>query len=77
MPPRKYQTFSYQHQQKVPIYLPWFWSVCLVELRKNPPNTLPVLVNTVERYDPSLNEDKIITAVNDILPRAPACIESD
>ena len=45
-----------------------FWSVCLVELRKNPPNSLPELVNTVERYDASLNKDQIITAVNAMLP---------
>ena len=53
--------------------------VCLYidELRKNPPNSLSELVNTVERYAASLNKDQIITAVNDILPRAQACIESD
>ena len=43
----------------------------------NPPNSLPELVNTVERYAASLNKDQIITAVNDILPRAQAYIESD
>ena len=43
----------------------------------NPPNSLPELVNTVKRYAASLNKDQIITAVNDILPRAQACIESD
>ena len=55
----------------------WFWSVCLVEIRKNPPNSLPELVNTVERYAASLNKDQIITAVNDILPIVKACIEYD
>ena len=56
----------------------WFWSVCLVELRKNPPNSFPGLVNTVERYAAILNKDQIITAaVNDILPRVQAYIESD
>ena len=40
-------------------------------------DSLPELVNTVERYDASLNKDQIITAANDILPRAQACIESD
>ena len=50
----------------------WFWSLCLVEFRKNPPNSLPELVNTVERYATSLNKDQIITAVNDILQRAQA-----
>ena len=55
----------------------WFWSVCLVELRKNPSNSLPELVNTVARYTASLNTDQIITAVNDIPPRARACIEYD
>ena len=47
----------------------WFWSICLVELRKNPSNSLPELVNTVEGYAVSLNKDQIITLVNDILPR--------
>ena len=37
-------------------------------------NSLSDLVNTVERYDA---KDQIITAVNHILPRAQACIESD
>ena len=55
----------------------WFWSVCLVELRKNPPNSLPELVNTVERYAASLNKDQITAAVNAIPPRAKVCIESD
>ena len=35
-------------------------------------NSIPELVNTVERYVASLNKDYIITAVNDILPRAQA-----
>ena len=35
------------------------------------------IVNTVERYAASLSKDQIITAVNDILPRAQARIESD
>ena len=34
-------------------------------------------MNNVERYAVSLNKDQIITAVNDIIPRAPAYIESD
>ena len=41
------------------------------------PNSLLELVNTVERYAASLNKDQIITAVNDILPRAQTCIVSD
>ena len=40
-------------------------------------NSHPELVNTVERYATRLNKDQIITAVNDILPRAQACIGSD
>ena len=48
-----------------------------VELRQNPPTTLPELVNTVKRYAASLNKDQIFTAVNDILPRVQASIESD
>ena len=55
----------------------WFWSVCLIELRKNPPNSLPQLVIIMERYDTNLNKDQIINTVNDILPRAQAWIESD
>ena len=35
-------------------------------------SSLPELENTVERYAASLNKDQIITAVNDILPRAQA-----
>ena len=34
-------------------------------------------MNTVEWLAASLNKDQIITAVNDILPGAQACIESD
>ena len=44
---------------------------------KNPPNSLPELVNTVEIYAFGLNKDQIITAVNDIPPSAQDCIESD
>ena len=40
-------------------------------------NSLPELANTVERYAASLNKDQIITALNDILPRAQACNEFD
>ena len=40
-------------------------------------NFLPELVNIVEIYAASLNKDQIITAVNNILPRAQACIKSD
>ena len=39
-------------------------------------NSLPDLVSTVERYAASLDKNQIITAVNDILPSAQACIES-
>ena len=48
-----------------------------VQLFHFPSNFLPELVNTIEGYAASLNQDQIITAVNDILPRAQACIESD
>ena len=34
-------------------------------------------MNTVERYAASLNENQIITALNDILPRAEDWLESD
>ena len=40
-------------------------------------NSLLKLENNVERYAASLNKNQIITAVNDILPRTQACIESD
>ena len=76
MPPRKNRTFSHHHQQNVPRLLAGF-SLCLVKLRKNPPNSLPELVKIVERYTASLKKDQIITAVNDIQPRTQACIESD
>ena len=36
-----------------------------------------IIVNTVERYPATLNKGQRITAVNDSLPRAQACIESD
>ena len=55
--------------------LDWFWSVILVELRKNPPNSILELVNTIESYAASLNKDQIITDVNDILPRAQTSFE--
>ena len=54
-----------------------YWSVCLVELKKNPQNYLTELVNIVERYATSLNKHQIVTAVADTLPRAQACVESD
>ena len=40
-------------------------------------NSVSELVNSVERYAASLNKHQIIAAVNDILARALACIESD
>ena len=46
----------------------WVWYVSLVELWKNLPNFLSDAA--------SLNKNEIITAVNDIRPRAQACIES-
>ena len=39
-------------------------------------NFLPELASTVERYAAGLNKDQIIIAVNNILLRAQACIES-
>ena len=49
----------------------------LVEEKPDLSISLPKLVNTVEKYAASLNKDQIITAVNDILSRAQACIKSD
>ena len=43
-----------------------------ISLPTQTPNSLPELVNTVERYTASLNKDQIITSVNDIHPRAQA-----
>ena len=54
---------------KVQQLFSWTW--------KNPPISHPELVNNVERYAASLNKDRIITAVIDILPRAQTCIEFD
>ena len=51
----------------------WFWSVCLAELRRNPPSTLEELVNTVEDFANSLDEDEVRKAVKDIKPRAAVC----
>ena len=34
-------------------------------------------LKNIEGISASLNKDQIITVVNDILPRAQACIESD
>ena len=48
-----------------------------ISLQAPTSNSLPEIVNTVERYAASLNTNQIITTVNDILPRAQACIESD
>ena len=77
MPSRKNETFSHAPTpSKNPDLSPLNCSL-FVELRKNPPNSLPELVKTLERYAASLNKDRIITAVNDILPRAQACTESD
>ena len=45
------------------------FGVGLVRLTKNSPNSLPELVNIVERYAATQNKD--------ILPRAQACIASD
>ena len=52
----------------------WFWSVCLQELRRNPPRTIDQLKATVESFAASLTAEEISKAVNDILPRAEACI---
>ena len=38
----------------------------------NPLNSFPELMNTMERYSASRSKYQIITAVNDILPRAQA-----
>lgn len=54
----------------------WFWSVCLAELRRNPPSSLDELKETVEVYSNTLEKEEIIKACRDILPRADACIQS-
>ena len=56
------------HHLETNIYIAWFWSVCLIKLRKNPPNSLPELANTGNIRYASLHKDQIIAAVRDILP---------
>ena len=80
MPPRNNRTFLHKQNiwpwpAKFPDLSPldyWLRFVYLVELRKNPLNYLPEPVNTVETHAACLNKDQIITAANDILPRAQA-----
>ena len=48
-----------------------------ISLQTPSSNSLPELVNIVERFAASLSKDQIITTVIDILPRAQACIVSD
>jgi hypothetical protein len=55
----------------------WFWSVCLQELRRNPPNTLEELMETVNEYSDSLEKEEIMKAVGNILKRAECCIEAE
>ena len=55
----------------------WFWSVCLAEVRKNCPASLDELINTVNQFACSLEEEAIRKACNNIKFRAQACIESD
>ena len=51
----------------------WFWSVCLQELRRHPPSTLEELVDTINEFAESLEDEEIRKAVKDIKPRAAAC----
>ena len=43
-----------------------------ISLPTSTSNSLPELVNNVERYAASVNKDQIITAVNDILTKSPS-----
>ena len=55
----------------------WFWSVCLVELRRAPPpTTLEKMIDSVEEFKNSLDEQEIRGACRSILRRAQACIEA-
>ena len=54
----------------------WFWSVCLAELRRNPPTSLEELQATVEEYSNSLGEEEIKKACRHIMTRAKACLRA-
>ena len=55
----------------------WFWGVCLAELRRSPPASPEELMETVNEFAASLSPEEIRKAVNDILPRASACIAAN
>ena len=55
----------------------WLWSVCLAELRRNPPSDMEELKEIVQEYINSLEPGEIIKACRDITPKAMACIESN
>ena len=55
----------------------WFWSVCLAELRRNPPISLEELQATVEEYSNSLDKDDIKKACRHIITRAEAFIKAN
>ena len=55
----------------------WFWSVCLVELRRSPPTTMEDLITTMEDFKNSFEEQEVRGACRSILCRAQACIESE
>ena len=48
----------------------WFWSVCLQELRRTPPNTIEELIETVNDVTDSLEEEEVRKAVGNIMKRA-------
>ena len=54
---------------EVPFFSPldyWFWSVCVSELRRNPPTSLLVLIDIVNQYADSMEEEEIKKACKNI-----------
>ena len=48
----------------------WFWSVCLQELRRTPPNTIEELIEAVNDVSDSLEEEEVRKAFENIMKRA-------
>ena len=54
----------------------WFWSVCLTELRRSPPNSLEELKNTVNDFADRLTREEVIKSARDLHIRAKCCKEA-
>ena len=52
------------------------WSVCLRKLRKEPPNSMDELQDTVDEFVHNLNRRMVIKSARDIQVRAKACKEA-